>query len=115
MIHNVMASEARIAPGHWSVFGRTIFEGGGVSVRHNLILAGGGAQAHRHDFEHIFFVLRGSLRVACGGQTTVVPAGCAFQFEPGELHQVCGDGVSDAEYLTINVSAVQMDSGGKGA
>lgn len=101
---NVFASSAKTAAGHYDVFARTIFEDDRVSVRHNLILASGGAEEHAHEFDahHIFFVLRGALRVRCGGAEHVFRAGTAFWFAPGEKHQVCADGVADAEYLTVN-------------
>lgn len=104
---NVMASAENTAPGHYKVFARTIFEDEKVSVRHNLILATGGAQEHSHDFgaDHIFYVLRGALRVRCGGKEQIFKAGSAFWFEPGEPHQVCADGEQDAEYITINAPA----------
>jgi len=103
-LRNVMMMPPRTADRHWDVYARTIFEDDRLSVRHNYILANGGAQEHRHDFDshHIFFVLRGALNVKCGGEEKTVRQGYAFWFEPGEAHQVCADGEQDAEYLTIN-------------
>jgi len=101
---NVFLDPVKTAPGHWNVFARTIFEDDLVSVRHNLILASGGAQEHSHNFNahHIFFVVSGALKVRCGGKEQVFKAGSAFWFEPGEPHQVCADGETDAVYITIN-------------
>jgi quercetin dioxygenase-like cupin family protein len=107
---NVMTSPINIADGHWDVFARTIFEDDRVSIRHNLILASGGAKEHIHDFgsHHIFFVIKGALCVTCGGKTQIFPVGHAFWFEPGEAHQVCGDGESDAEYITVNAPSFRV-------
>jgi mannose-6-phosphate isomerase-like protein (cupin superfamily) len=95
-----------VRPQHHEVFAREIWgpASGGkrVTVTHSVMLATGGAEMHVHpDSEHIFYVLRGELKVYDGKETAIVSAGEGLVIAAGEPHQVTGTGRMDCEYLSI--------------
>lgn len=95
-----------VPPKHHQVFSREIFGpgvgGNNVRVSHAFMLASGGAEMHAHPgAEHIFYVLRGELKVRGDKDTFIVCAGEGLVIEPGESHQVTGTGQMDCEYISI--------------
>jgi len=91
---------------HYQVFSREIFGpgvgGNNVKVSYTVMLASGGAEMHVHPgAEHIFYVLRGELKVRGDKETLVVRAGEGLVVDPGEAHQVTGTGQMDCEYISI--------------
>jgi quercetin dioxygenase-like cupin family protein len=73
-----------------------------MTMVHCVMLASGGAEMHTHpESEHLFYVLRGELKVTNGKETLIVPARQALVIEPNEPHQVTGNGRMDCEYLSI--------------
>ncbi len=90
-------------PAHWNLDSRRVFRDERVTVNYICIHADGGVEPHAHDFDsiHIFILIKGRLKVHCGGETVHYTAGQAFWFERGELHQVLPDG-EEAEYILIN-------------
>jgi quercetin dioxygenase-like cupin family protein len=101
-----------VRPQHYEVFAREVF--GPRTGGHNLVmsycvmLATGGAEMHTHpESEHVFYVLRGELKVTNGKETFIVPAHEALVIEPNEPHSVTGTGRMDCEYLSITSPPVK--------
>lgn len=102
----VGAIKTKVLPMHKEVFAREIWgpasKGKNVTVLHNYMLASGGAEMHIHEQnEHIFYVLKGELRVSNGNENLVISAGNSLVIEAGEPHEVRGTGNSDCEYICI--------------
>ncbi|MGA2990927.1 MAG: cupin domain-containing protein [Candidatus Korobacteraceae bacterium] len=95
-----------VPPKHYDVFARQIFGPSvgahNLSVGYSVMLANGGAEMHVHPgAEHVFYVLRGELKVRNDKDTFIVHAGEGLVIEPGEAHQVTGTGQMDCEYITM--------------
>lgn len=104
---DVGAIKPVVLPKHSEVFAREIWGplsgGKNCCVVHNVMLAYGGAEMHTHDeTEHIFYILRGELKVYDGEKTSVFTAGDSFVIEAGEPHEITGTGRMDCEYLAIS-------------
>lgn len=102
----VGALKAGVLPQHYDVFAREIWGPGcggkKVTVLHNVMLAQGGAEMHVHEeSEHIFFVLKGELKVSDGKDTFLVTEGNGLIIGAGDPHEVTGTGKIDCEYIAI--------------
>ena len=102
----IAALATSVLPQHHEVYAREIWgpASGGrmMTVLHNEMRAAGGAEMHAHsESEHVFVVLAGELCVTNGKESCTVHAGEALVIEPGEPHQVTGNGRVDCTYLAI--------------
>jgi mannose-6-phosphate isomerase-like protein (cupin superfamily) len=66
--------------------------------------------AQTPDFEEITVVLRGVLRVDCGGQTFDVRAGQAIVTKPGETVRYSTPEADGAEYIAVCLPAFSPDT-----
>ncbi|NPV30596.1 MAG: cupin domain-containing protein [Firmicutes bacterium] len=82
------------------VVGKTL---GSFTAAIGYMEPGGGAEAHKHDGEHLIFVLEGKLSVTGSDGTVQVPAGQAVYIGVGELHATKNEESERAVYLIITV------------
>jgi quercetin dioxygenase-like cupin family protein len=92
-------------PGHHNAFSRRLWgpESGSkqMAIGYNFLFAQGGAEEHKHDSEHVFIILKGSCNFKVNSVLYNLREGQAIVVEPGEMHQMTGNGHEDCWYVTI--------------
>jgi mannose-6-phosphate isomerase-like protein (cupin superfamily) len=81
-----------------------------VSVARMVSPSGWVEPAQTPEFEELTVVLRGMLRVDCGGQTYDVRAGQAIVTKPGETVRYSTPEADGAEYIAVCLPAFSPDT-----
>jgi mannose-6-phosphate isomerase-like protein (cupin superfamily) len=81
-----------------------------VSVARMVSPGGWVEPAQSPEFEELTVVLRGMLRVDCGGQTYDVRAGQAIVTKPGETVRYSTPEADGAEYMAVCLPAFSPDT-----
>jgi len=76
-----------------------------VSMIHTPPGGGSPEGLHTHDFEQVFYVLSGVMRIEAGGSTFDAPAGSLVVFPQGEAHRNWNEGTEPTVHLAISVPA----------
>jgi len=71
-------------------------------VVYNIVAPDGRSPLDVHpESDHVFYVVKGELKIYDGEKEHSVPAGSAMVIPAGEKHQVRGNGKEEAEYLVV--------------
>ncbi|HEX3789872.1 MAG TPA: cupin domain-containing protein [Pseudonocardiaceae bacterium] len=76
----------------------------GVSLIRTPAGQGSPEGLHTHDFEQVFYVVRGTMNIEIDGSTFRAPAGSLVRFPQNVPHRNWNDG-EDSLHLAINVPA----------
>jgi len=101
-----------IPPDHSKTFIKKVIEENvgakNVEVMLGVAESGGRAEMHAHTCsEHIFYVIKGRLRVKNEKEEVEVKEGMALFIPPGEAHQPYNPGPDRTIYLIINSPPLQ--------
>jgi len=72
-----------------------------MAIGYNFLFAQGWAEEHSHESEHVFIILEGSCDFKVNNILYNLNTGQALVIEPGEPHQILGNGREDCTYLTV--------------
>lgn len=98
---------AAVAPKHYDLLGRTIFNAQGTKVTFTRMEKTGRCDPHIHDsLAQLFIVLKGAMLFKSDTGETIVKAGNAVLFEAGEVHSNSNAADGETEYMTVNVTTV---------
>ena len=76
-----------------------------MDVSYGCFAPGGFAKAHTHEFEQVFFVLKGELTATVKMNKAVAGPATVIHILAGEEHFIKNEGKDPVEFLAINGSA----------
>jgi quercetin dioxygenase-like cupin family protein len=96
----------KVAPKHYDLLGRNIFNAQGTKVTFTRMEKTGRCDPHIHDSAaQLFIVLKGEMLFKSATDETLVKQGNAVLFDAGEVHSNDNAADGETEYLTITVTA----------
>jgi quercetin dioxygenase-like cupin family protein len=97
-----------VAPKHYDLLGRTIFNAQGAKVTFTRMEKTGRCDPHIHEsLTQLFIILKGAMLFKSDTGETIVKQGNAVLFEAGEVHSNSNAADGETEYLTVNVTTVK--------
>jgi quercetin dioxygenase-like cupin family protein len=108
-IVKVDEAEFHYPPKHYGVANRALVHRNmgakTFQVNYGFFAPGGYGEEHSHDFEQVFFVLRGELTATSGTDKILVGPKTALHIPQGESHLIKNEGSDLVEVLVINGAA----------
>ena len=73
----------------------------GLFIVHETMLPGAWSPAHSHDWEQMFYTIRGEIRVVLDGKSVTCGPDTWLRVAPGVMHEARHQGMQPAERLVI--------------
>lgn len=93
--------------GHYGVSDKVLVgrkNGARFDLWYGFFAPGAYAEPHSHDFEQVFFILKGEMSIITNGRKEIIGPNTAVYIPPGEVHSLKNERMEMVELLVISLT-----------
>jgi quercetin dioxygenase-like cupin family protein len=94
-------------PGHYGVTDKVLIcrqFGAKFDLWYGFFAPEAYSDPHSHDFDQVFFILKGKLNIIINGKKNIIGPNTAVYIQPSEVHLLKNEGTDTVELLVISIT-----------